>query len=117
MLTPNIIDRIAYNPFKIEERTYPVDMGFKTKTQYNILLDLPKNFEVVEKPQNSSLALPESAAKYRYMSKIENGKLEVLQSLAFNKPIFTVDEYFSLKELYSRIIQQQKIDFKISNTK
>lgn len=117
LLTPNIIDRIAYNPFKIEERTYPVDMGFKTKTQYNILLDLPKNFEVVEKPQNSSLALPESAAKYRYMSKIENGKLEVLQSLAFNKPIFTVDEYFSLKELYSRIIQQQKIDFKISNTK
>lgn len=117
LLAPNIIDRISYNPFKAQERTYPVDMGFKSKTLYSVKLTIPDHYEIVEKPQNASLALPESTAKYRYVTQINGNQLEILQSLAFNKPIFSVDEYFSLKELYSRIIQQQKLDIKLIGKK
>ncbi|WP_333864434.1 transglutaminase domain-containing protein [Sphingobacterium sp.] len=117
VLAPNIIDRISYNPFKAQERTYPVDMGFKSKTLYSIKLTIPDQYEIIEKPQNASLALPESAAKYRYVTQVNGNQLEILQSLAFNKPIFSVDEYFSLKELYSRIIQQQKLDIKLTGKK
>jgi len=117
LLAPNIIDRISYNPFKAQERTYPVDMGFKSKTLYSVKLTIPDHYEIVEKPQNASLTLPESAAKYRYVTQINGNQLEILQSLTFNKPIFSVDEYFSLKELYSRIIQQQKLDIKLTYNK
>ncbi|UQA77021.1 hypothetical protein K2F45_08605 [Sphingobacterium siyangense] len=117
LLTPNIIDRISYNPFKAQERTYPVDMGFKSKTLYSVKLTIPDHYEIAEKPQNASLALPESTAKYRYVTQVNGNQLEILQSLAFNKPIFSVDEYFSLKELYSRIIQQQKLDIKLIGKK
>lgn len=117
VLTPNIIDRISYNPFKAQERTYPVDMGFKSKTLYSIKLTIPDQYEIAEKPQNASLTLPESAAKYRYVTQVIGNQLEILQSLTFNKPIFSVDEYFSLKELYSRIIQQQKLDIKLTGKK
>ncbi len=116
-LAPNVIDRIAYNPFKIQDRTYPVDMGFKSKLQYNIQLEIPEQYEVTEKPQNVSLTLPESAARYKYMTQVIGNKLEIFGSLNFNKPIFTVDEYFSLKELYSRIIQQQKLDIRLTTEK
>lgn len=117
LLAPNIIDRISYNPFKAQERTYPVDMGFKSKTLYSVKLTIPDHYEIAEKPQNASLALPESTAKYRYVTQVNGNQLEILQSLAFNKPIFSVDEYFSLKELYSRIIQQQKLDIKLIGKK
>ncbi|HAE65663.1 MAG TPA: hypothetical protein DCG77_00180 [Sphingobacterium sp.] len=117
VLAPNIIDRISYNPFKAQERTYPVDMGFKSKTLYSVKLTIPDHYEIAEKPQNASLALPESTAKYRYVTQVNGNQLEILQSLAFNKPIFSVDEYFSLKELYSRIIQQQKLDIKLIGKK
>lgn len=116
-LAPNVIDRISYNPFKIQDRTYPVDMGFKSKLQYNIQLEIPEQYEVTDKPQNVSLALPESAARYKYITQLTGTKLEVMGSLSFNKPIFTVDEYFSLKELYSRIIQQQKLDIRLTTKK
>ena len=116
-LAPNVIDRISYNPFKIQDRTYPVDMGFKSKLQYNIQLEIPEQYEVSDKPQNVSLALPESAARYKYLTQMNGNKLEVLGSLSFNKAIFTVDEYFSLKELYSRIIQQQKLDIRLTTKK
>lgn len=117
LLAPNIIDRISYNPFKAQERTYPVDMGFKSKIMYAVKLTIPDHYEVAEKPQNASLALPESTAKYRYVTQVNGNQLEILQSLTFNKPIFSVDEYFSLKELYSRIIQQQKLDIKLIGKK
>ncbi|WP_394676630.1 transglutaminase domain-containing protein [uncultured Sphingobacterium sp.] len=117
LLAPNIIDRISYNPFKAQERTYPIDMGFKSKTLYSVKLTIPDHYEIAEKPQNASLALPESTAKYRYVTQVNGNQLEILQSLAFNKPIFSVDEYFSLKELYSRIIQQQKLDIKLIGKK
>ncbi|MGJ1225903.1 transglutaminase domain-containing protein [Sphingobacterium siyangense] len=117
LLAPNVIDRISYNPFKAQERTYPVDMGFKSKTLYSVKLTIPDHYEIAEKPQNASLALPESTAKYRYVTQVNGNQLEILQSLAFNKPIFSVDEYFSLKELYSRIIQQQKLDIKLIGKK
>ncbi|MGJ1211828.1 transglutaminase domain-containing protein [Sphingobacterium multivorum] len=117
VLAPNIIDRISYNPFKAQERTYPVDMGFKSKTLYSVKLTIPDHYEIAEKPQNAALALPESTAKYRYVTQVNGNQLEILQSLAFNKPIFSVDEYFSLKELYSRIIQQQKLDIKLIGKK
>lgn len=117
VLAPNIIDRISYNPFKAQERTYPVDMGFKSKTLYSVKLTIPDQYEIVEKPQNASLALPESAAKYRYVTQVNGNQIEILQSLTFNKPIFSVDEYFSLKELYSLIIQQQKLDIKLTGKK
>ena len=117
LLAPNVIDRISYNPFKAQERTYPVDMGFKSKTLYSVKLTIPDRYEIAEKPQNASLALPESTAKYRYVTQVNGNQLEILQSLAFNKPIFSVDEYFSLKELYSRIIQQQKLDIKLIGKK
>ncbi|MDF2519102.1 MAG: hypothetical protein K0R59_4398, partial [Sphingobacterium sp.] len=116
-LAPNVVDRISYNPFKIQDRTYPVDMGFKSKLQYNIQLEVPEQYEVTDKPQNISLALPESAARYKYITQLAGTKLEVMGSLSFNKPIFTVDEYFSLKELYSRIIQQQKLDIRLTTKK
>lgn len=117
VLAPTIIDRVVHNPFKAQERTYPVDMGYKSKTLYSIKLTIPDQYEIVEKPQNASLVLPESTAKYKYVSQVDGNQIEILQSLTFNKPLFSVDEYFSLKELYSRIIQQQKVDLKLISKK
>lgn len=114
LLLPNVIDRISYNPFKIQDRTYPVDMGFKSKVQYTIQLEIPEQYELEEKPQNISLALPETVARYKYITQLSGRNLEILNTLSFNKPTFSVDEYFSLKELYSRIIQQQKFDLRLN---
>lgn len=75
VLAPNIIDRISYNPFKAQERTYPVDMGFKSKTLYSVKLTIPDHYEIAEKPQNASLALPESTAKYRYVTQVNGNQL------------------------------------------
>lgn len=57
------------------------------------------------------MALPESTAQYSYISSFSGNRLALNQTLQLNKAAYSVDEYFHLKEFYSRIIQHQKIDF------
>lgn len=108
---PILINRMTKNPFNLEERSYPVDLGSKQKESYTISIQLPKDFHIERQPKNIALALPESAARYTYQSQYEEGRLMLKQELALNKAIYEVDEYFHLKEFYSRIIQHQKVDF------
>ncbi len=57
------------------------------------------------------MALPERAA--RYIFKINNAAPDVLvieSATQLNKPLFMPEEYFDLKEFFSRIIQAEKLD-------
>jgi hypothetical protein len=108
---PVIIDRTTKNPFNLEERTYPVDMGARRMEIHSIQIELPDGYQIADGPKNVKLVLPENTAEYRYRTSYENNKLELHQSVHFNKAIYSVEEYFHLKEFYSRMIQQQKIDF------
>lgn len=110
-INPIFIDRTQKNPFNLDERNYPVDLGSNYSEIYEINIEMPKDIELVNSPKNISLSLPESSAKYLYKSEYKDNTLSVIQQLSLNKPIYYTEEYFGLKELFSRIIQQQKIDF------
>ncbi len=107
---PFFINSIRKNPFKLNERTYPVDLGAASEERILIALDLPENYTVKEKPENKSVALPNQGGKYLLQSGIQDGQLVINQQLSFNKAIYTSEEYHYLKEFYNQIIQAQKAD-------
>lgn len=110
-LNPIFIDRIMRNPFNLDERYYPVDLGAKRNETYEISIEMPEGVTLIDGPKNVNLTLPESSAKYIYKSEFKNNTLSVIQLLSLSKSVYLTDEYFGLKELYSRIIQQLKIDY------
>jgi hypothetical protein len=57
-----------------------------------------------------SLALADNGGKYLTSTAMQDDSFIFNQVLQFNKPIYDSDEYLSLKEFYSRIIQVQKTD-------
>lgn len=111
VFNPILINRMTKNPFNLEERNYSVDLGSRQKESYSIVVQLPPGYTITHQPKNIALALPETAARYTYLSHYGNGSLRLKQELSLNKAIYEVDEYFYLKEFYSRIIQHQKEDF------
>lgn len=111
VFNPILINRIGKNPFNLEERNYPVDLGSKQKEVYTFSMEIPENFLIEDYPNSTAMALPEGAARYTYRSQSDARMLQVKQELSLNKAIYEVDEYFHLKEFFSRIIQHQKIDF------
>lgn len=113
---PFFINRIAKNPFNLNERTYPIDLGAASEERITIKLDLPEKYELIEKPKDMAIALPNSGGRFLIQSLADEGKVSINQILQFNKAIYDADDYLTLKEFYSRIIQSQKTDLLLKQT-
>lgn len=107
---PIFIDRVTKNPFNLADRTYPVDMGAQKKEVHQMSIRFPAGVSLQSAPKNVHLSIPNQAARYVYRSTFADNTLTIVQELSMNKAIYHPDEYFHLKELFSRVIQQLKID-------
>jgi len=107
---PFFINPIRKNPFKLNERNYPVDLGAASEERISINIALPEKYKVKEKPIDVSIALPNQGGKYLVRTDVSDNNLLISQQLQFNKAIYTSEEYHYLKEFYNRIVQTQKTD-------
>nr|WP_294869570.1 DUF3857 domain-containing protein [uncultured Pedobacter sp.] len=114
---PFFINRITKNPFNLNERTYPVDMGAASEERITMIIKLPANISVIDKPKDMSMALTDNGGKYLASTSMQDDSFVFNEMLQFNKPIYESDEYLSLKEFYSRIIQSQKTDIVFKKNK
>ena len=114
---PNFLNRIGSNPFNLNERSYPVDMGSATETRVSMVLNLPQAFVLAEPAKDMGIGLPENGGRYQTQTKLEDKSLSFSALFQLNKPVYSPEEYLSLKEFYSKIIQQQKIDLILKKSK
>ncbi|PVH25383.1 DUF3857 domain-containing protein [Sphingobacterium corticibacter] len=114
---PFFINGVKKNPFKLNERNYPVDLGAASEERVTIKLILPEQYAVTERPKDLAIALPDKGGRYFLQTEIADRTLAVNQLLAFNKAIYSADEYHYLKEFYNQIIQAQKAEVLISKDK
>lgn len=114
---PYFLERITKNPFNLNERTYPVDLGAGMDKRVNIVLTLPGNYVFADVPKNSAVGLPANGGRYQTSSVIEDNQLTFNSLFLLNKPTYESDEYLYLKALYSQVIQQQKIDLVLQKAK
>lgn len=114
---PFFIDRISKNPFNLNERTYPVDLGAAREIRIAAVLKLPDQFAVADMPKNLSLVLADKGGKYVFQAADEGKVLTYNQIFQLSKPVYRPEEYLALKEFYSRIIQLQKTDVVLKKAK
>ncbi|GGE48572.1 uncharacterized protein DUF3857 [Pedobacter psychrotolerans] len=110
-LSPFFINTITKNPFNLNERTYPVDLGAATDERISIQITMPDQYEVLEKPKDMAMGLPDSGGRYLLNTSFENNTLSLTQALQLNKAIYEPEQYLYLKEFYSKIIQTQKSEY------
>lgn len=108
--SPFFIDNISKNPFNLNERTYPVDLGTGREIRCSIQLTVPEDFVLAGQPKDINIGLQENGGKYMSNTSFDNHVVNFNQLLQLNKPIYPSEEYLSLKEFYSRIIQTQKTE-------
>ncbi|WP_129714171.1 DUF3857 domain-containing protein [Pedobacter sp. SYP-B3415] len=113
---PFLVDRIQKNPFNLSERNYPVDLGAQRDVRIVANIRFPDKYAVVDKPADLSIGLPDKGGRFLTQTTFENSVLTFSQMLTLDKSIYTPNEYLSLKEFYSRIIQLQKTDIVLKKT-
>lgn len=114
---PFFIERITKNPFNLNERTYPVDLGAESELRIHIVLKLPDNYVLADQPKALNMGLADAGGRFLCATSLEDNTLQFTQLLQFNKPVYEAADYLSLKEFYSRIIQLQKTDIVLKKSK
>jgi len=107
MVYPFMFERQTENPFKIEDRKYPVDFPYLKNENMVVKITIPEGFAISESPKPISINMPENSAVAKINYSSSGNILLVTYRLQINKLTFTKDEYPMLKELYSQIIKAQ----------
>ena len=116
MMMPLFYERTKENPFKLEERNYPVDFAYPIEENFRILIEFPKTWQLEKLPKNGKIKLPDDEASFTFLFATEENRISINSKINIAKSVFSAEEYHSLKELFKIIVekQAQQIVFKKS---
>lgn len=107
-LNPFFITFFSENPFKLQERTYPIDFGYKNAFYYTLNLKFGDNYIVEEKPEDLNLVIPNNKGQVQFFSKIDNDRLQLIFKINLREAMYAAEYYPYLKELMSKAVDIQK---------
>ena len=105
---PYVIEFFPENPFKLQERSYPVDFGYEQSFIYACKLNLGEHYSVEELPEPKQLNLPENAGTLTCNYSISGNSVLIYFKLNFNKAIYDPVFYPYLKDMMKDVVDVQK---------
>ena len=105
---PFLLDKINTNPFKMAERSFPVDWGMPSDDRYILTMHLPEQYKIEKPPQIIATGLPNNGGKFLTSYEENGNSFTFSHVIQFNKSVYNSEEYPYLKELYNKIIQSEK---------
>jgi hypothetical protein len=104
---PFFWDRIKTNPFKLDERSFPVDRGMALDERLTLIIHLPAQYTIEAPPQNFAVALPNNGGKFLTNYQPDDNMFTFSNIIQLNRPVYSSEEYPYLKEFYNKIIQSE----------
>lgn len=109
-INPFFFDRIKENPFKLKERTYPVDFAYPRKSNYYLSLEIPENYEITQLPKDIAIALPNNGGRFVLQMSKKNNSIILILRFSIQKRTYSSEEYFALKEYFKQIVTAENAD-------
>ena len=100
-------DFLKLIPFKLQERTYPIDFGYKDSYLYSFNLNLGEEYDVVDYPKELLFRLPNNKGQVILKTLKENNTIRIFFKFDFKDEIYNSAYYASLKKYMSTIIDIQ----------
>ena len=107
-LNPFIFKFFTENLFKLQERTYPIDFGYKDAYLYVLKITVDDSFEILELPKDALIKIPNNAGAVMFNNKVSGNTLELYFKLNFNEAIYNPEYYSSIKKFMSSVVDIQK---------
>ncbi|MDP4206061.1 MAG: DUF3857 domain-containing protein [Bacteroidota bacterium] len=96
------------NPFKKEDRIWPVDFPTKVNETISTRIKLDPSYKIEEMPKSITYVLPNNAAIFHCnITYDENSRIIIILSrITINKTQYAPEEYKDLRELFSLITEK-----------
>ncbi len=105
---PCLYENYEENPFKIDDRMYPVDFGYPMEDRIIYSFYIPEGWQVESLPERIILSLPDEKCKFQYVVQETGGRIMISQTFIIKETMFLPDSYASLKDFFKMIIDKQQ---------
>ena len=96
------------NPFRHDDRLFPVDFGAAQDETIMINLTLPTGYELTEMPKPAVVDLPDGGGRFLYsVTAASPGVVQLVSRLSLRKPVYAAEEYLHLREFYRLMLEKQ----------
>ncbi|MDT0689109.1 transglutaminase domain-containing protein [Salegentibacter sp. F188] len=106
-LQPFLFEAIKENPFKADERNYPIFFDFPSIQNEAITFVVPEGYVLESFPESGIVELNGGEVKYTFLVQQSGSVLSIRSTLDLPKTYFTPEDYDGLKKFYSQIIEKQ----------
>ncbi|MBF03300.1 MAG: transglutaminase [Flavobacterium sp.] len=116
-IKPLLFFTLDENPFKLNQRKYPVDFPFPFKDSYNISIKIPEGYEVEYLPEGTSIAMENNYATFKYLVSVTNNNIQLVANLDVTTFYVPAEGYEALKDFFRLIVEKEtdKIILKTKN--
>ncbi|PVW17095.1 transglutaminase domain-containing protein [Marixanthomonas spongiae] len=106
--SPLLFLAVDENPFKVEERNYPIDFNYPMKDRYIVTVDIPEGYTVESVPESAAFALGENSGVFKYVINKISGKLQISVEFALNDAVMPAREYANIKKFFKMMIDKEQ---------
>lgn len=96
------------NPFKADERSYPVFFNKPWAVSKTIYITIPDKYDIVDLPKEKTINLPDDLGAFNYTVSQKGQTIMVKASTVLNAPVVPTKNYKALKDFYINKIQKQQ---------
>lgn len=105
---PMLMYGVKTNPFKSEERSYPIDFGFPKIESYIINIEIPKGYRVVSSPEPVKILMPNGVGNYTYNVSVLGQSVQVYSKLDIEESLVPIDMYGELRNFFDLRVKKEK---------
>jgi len=95
------------NPFKKENRLYPIEIGFPVTNNYLISIDVSDQYEIIQTPANRLMKLPNNDGEMSVVYNQTANNINIRLSVKLDNYTFAADAYKTLGEFFTELIKIQ----------
>ncbi|MCF6296684.1 MAG: DUF3857 and transglutaminase domain-containing protein [Flavobacteriaceae bacterium] len=106
-LDPFLTKFFDKNPFNLQERTYPIDFGYKDAYLYSFKIDLGDAYEIIDAPENVSISLPDNKGQLIFTTKNSGNEFTLFFKINFKEAVYGPEYYSYIKAFMSKIVDIQ----------
>lgn len=104
---PLLFDALSENPFKADERMYPIFFNFPSDEQNLVNIKVPEGYEVVSVPESLIFKLNDNSGEFRFIVTNSDKFIRIDSEVILNKTVFPNTDFEYLKKFYNSIVEKQ----------
>jgi len=106
-IRPMLFQGYTTNPFKSDERKFPVEFPSPWKEKSTINIEIPEGYTIESSPEPKALGLPENLGMFKYQVLAKGNKVRVISMIEFNTDKIPANYYETLKGFFGEFVDKQ----------